>query len=81
MPRRRRGAGAALTGLVNGAGSLGTVLEGPVIGLVAEHFGWIGVFLLMVMLSSLAALSLLRAAVLQRNRDGLSSPNTTPNFP
>lgn len=76
-----RGAGAALTGLVNGAGSLGTVLEGPVIGLVAEHFGWIGVFLLMVMLSSLAALSLLRAAVLQRNRDGLSSPNTTPNFP
>ena len=31
-------------GLVNGAGSLGTVIEGPIIGLVAEYYGWMGNF-------------------------------------
>jgi hypothetical protein len=33
-------------GLVNGAGSLGTVIEGPIIGLVAEYYGWMGNYLI-----------------------------------
>ncbi|XP_046633761.1 glucose-6-phosphate exchanger SLC37A2-like [Daphnia pulicaria] len=61
--RNGLGAGAALTGLVNGAGSVGTVIEGPIIGLVAHRWGWMGVLLLMVVLSSLGAVALLRAAL------------------
>lgn len=61
--RNGLGAGGALTGLVNGAGSVGTVIEGPIIGLVAHQWGWMGVLLLMVVLSSLGALALLRAAL------------------
>lgn len=51
-----------MAGLVNGAGSVGTVIEGPIIGLVAHQWGWMGVLLLMVLLSALGALALLRAA-------------------
>ncbi len=53
---------------MNGAGSVGTVIEGPIIGLVAQRWGWMGVLLLMVVLSALGAAALLRAAV----SDGLS---------
>lgn len=53
---------------MNGAGSVGTVIEGPIIGLVAQRWGWMGVLLLMVVLSALGAVALLRAAV----SDGLS---------
>lgn len=51
-----------VAGLVNGAGSFGTVIQGPIIGLVAHQWGWMGVLLLMVLLSALGALALLRAA-------------------
>lgn len=55
--------GFVCPGLVNGAGSVGTVIEGPIIGLVAHRWGWMGVLLLMVVLSSLGAVALLRAAL------------------
>lgn len=42
---------------------MGAVIEGPIIGLVAHQWGWMGVLLLMVVLSSLGALALLRAAL------------------
>ena len=43
-----RNAAAAVVGLVNGFGSVGTFLEGPIIGLVSEHYGWGGMFYLMI---------------------------------
>lgn len=65
-------------GLVNGAGSVGTVIEGPIIGLVAHQWGWMGVLLLMVVLSSLGALALLRAAL---SESGLSQTNNEDDEP
>lgn len=60
-------------GLVNGAGSVGTVIEGPIIGLVAHQWGWMGVLLLMVLLSSLGGLALLRAALSESSLSQTSS--------
>lgn len=38
---------AALAGFVNGLGTLGTVLQGPVVGLVSSVFGWTSAFILL----------------------------------
>lgn len=58
---------------MNGAGSLGTVIQGPVIGMVAERWGWMGVLVLMVVLSAVGALALSKAAC--------TTPPVTPKGP
>ncbi|KAK3103726.1 hypothetical protein FSP39_021400 [Pinctada imbricata] len=57
-----RNAAAATVGLVNGFGSVGTFLEGPIIGLVSDLYGWSGMFYLMIGLSLVGTMAILRAA-------------------
>lgn len=60
----RVGAATAVTGVVNGMGSLGTVLEGPLVGLVAAKLGWGAMIPLMVILSALGAVAAFKANVI-----------------
>lgn len=58
---RAGGAASAVTGFINGMGSLGTVLEGPLVAFASAHFGW-GVLLpLMVGFSVVGSIATLRA--------------------
>ncbi|GAB1603688.1 sugar phosphate exchanger 3-like [Argonauta hians] len=61
-----RNAGAAIVGFVNGFGSLGTVVEGPIIGTASSMYGWSGMFYLMIALSVCGSLAVLKAAFVQR---------------
>lgn len=65
-----RNAAAAAVGLVNGFGSVGTFLEGPIIGLISAHYGWSGMFYLMIGLSGVGALAVLRALSIYNSRQG-----------
>lgn len=60
----RVGAATAVTGVVNGMGSLGTVLEGPLVSLVAAELGWGAMIPLMVILSALGAVAAFKASVI-----------------
>lgn len=53
--------GAGVTSLVNGIGSIGAIIEGPVIGLVSQHVGWNGVIWLMIVISFFSMISTLKA--------------------
>ncbi|XP_071477098.1 sugar phosphate exchanger 3-like [Diadema antillarum] len=59
---------ASVAGLINGIGTLGTVAEGPVIGLVADLFGWGSMIYLMIGLSLLAAMATFRGHLIQMQR-------------
>jgi len=58
----RENAQSAVSGFVNGFGSVGTIIEGPIVGFIAEHYGWESTFYLMIILSLLSALAMYRAA-------------------
>ena len=45
-----------------GFGSVGTIIEGPIIGFIAEHYGWKSTFYIMIVLSLLSAITMLKAA-------------------
>lgn len=64
-----RNAAAAAVGFVNGFGSLGTVLEGPIIGLVSTMYGWSGMFYLMIGLSLFGSTMVLKAAHTQKSQE------------
>ena len=64
--RDERNVGQAACGVINGFGSIGTVLEGPLLGAVALHFGWAAVFYSMILFSALSVLCLLRADIVDR---------------
>ncbi|XP_067015540.2 uncharacterized protein [Anabrus simplex] len=68
-----RNAGAAVAGLINGFGSMGGVLEGPLVGCITEMYGWNTMFLLIVMLLSLGSFSVLKAFIIQRRQVHLST--------
>ena len=51
-----------------GFGSVGTFLEGPIIGLISAHYGWSGMFYLMIGLSVVGALAVLRALSIYNQR-------------
>lgn len=53
--------GAGVTSFVNGVGSIGGILEGPLIGLLALHVGWSGVLACMVLATWLTAMGVLQA--------------------
>ncbi len=55
-------AAATATGLVNGVGSLGGMLEGVTLPAVSAHFGWQAMFPLLAALALCAALALIPAA-------------------
>ncbi|XP_033746111.1 putative glycerol-3-phosphate transporter 5 isoform X1 [Pecten maximus] len=57
-----RNAAAATIGLVNGFGSVGTFMEGPIIGVISTWYGWSGMFYFMIGLSFMGTLSVYRAA-------------------
>lgn len=68
-----RNAAAATVGLVNGFGSIGTCIEGPLIGLISTYYGWGSMFYLMTAFSILGAMSVFRAAAQYARRGGASS--------
>jgi sugar phosphate permease len=55
-------AAATATGLVNGVGSLGGILEGLTLPAISAHFGWKAMFPLLAGLAVCAALALIPAA-------------------
>jgi OPA family glycerol-3-phosphate transporter-like MFS transporter 1/2 len=56
-----RNAASAVIGFVNGIGSIGTFIEGPIIGWISENYGWSGMFYSMVFLSFLGTVTCYRA--------------------
>lgn len=52
---------SAIIGFINGVGSIGTFLEGPLIGLISDKFGWSGMFYFMILLSLVGAVTNYRA--------------------
>lgn len=61
--------GAGVTSLVNGIGSIGAIVEGPIIGLISQKVGWHGVMGLMITLSFFAMLSTLRGFLVLKLHD------------
>ncbi|XP_041347592.1 putative glycerol-3-phosphate transporter 5 isoform X2 [Gigantopelta aegis] len=64
-----RNSGSATVGLVNGFGSIGTCIEGPVIGLISTYYGWTGMFYVMIGLSALATVTVFKASVIYKKVD------------
>lgn len=50
-----------MTSLANGLGSIGGIIEGPIIGIVSQYVGWLGVIGIMVGMSFFATLATLKA--------------------
>lgn len=78
--RDGRGAGAAVAGLVNGFGSLGAVLEGPLVGCVTDAYGWEAMLLLVVALLSIGSFCVLKALLLQRRQSVLVTGSLLANM-
>ena len=55
------GSTAAITGLVNGFGTVGSFLQGPMSGFIGGHWGWMMNLYLMLGLNLLAAFTAVRA--------------------
>ncbi|XP_074610094.1 sugar phosphate exchanger 3-like isoform X2 [Acropora palmata] len=53
---------AATSGLVNGFGGLGPIVEGPLVGWIADKYGWTAPFYLMVATSLIGFLMMLKAS-------------------
>lgn len=66
----RVGGATAVTGVVNGMGSLGTVLEGPLVGLVAAKLGWGAMIPFMVILSALGGIAAFKANIIHVRSTG-----------
>ncbi|CAF1659127.1 unnamed protein product [Adineta ricciae] len=61
----------------NGVGSIGTFLEGPVIGWIVAQYGWSAMFTCMILLSVFGALASFRAARFQRAIKLASAPSSS----
>ncbi|KAK6993986.1 glycerol-3-phosphate transporter 5 [Biomphalaria glabrata] len=64
IEKHNKNAAAATIALVNGFGSIGTCIEGPIIGVITDYAGWGGMFPLMIGLSTLGALATYRASAI-----------------
>ncbi len=58
--------GISLKFFIIGVGSIGTFLEGPVIGWIVAQYGWSAMFTCMILLSIFGAITSFRAARYQR---------------
>lgn len=56
-----RNAASAVIGFVNGFGSIGTFIEGPIIGFISDNFGWSGMFYSMIIISFIGSVACYRA--------------------
>ncbi|XP_019625469.1 PREDICTED: putative glycerol-3-phosphate transporter 5 [Branchiostoma belcheri] len=65
-----RNAHAAISGFINGFGSVGTVLQGPIIGAIAEWYGWEGTFYFMIVVSLIATFCICRAVSTRQDLPG-----------
>ncbi|CAH3192021.1 unnamed protein product [Porites evermanni] len=63
----RENAQAATAGLVNGFGGLGPIVEGPIVGWIADKYGWTGPFYLMVAMSLLGSVTMLKASKIDQS--------------
>ncbi|XP_060562120.1 uncharacterized protein LOC132721762 isoform X2 [Ruditapes philippinarum] len=72
-----RNVAAATVGLVNGFGSVGTFIEGPVIGMIATAYGWSGMFYFMIGVTFVGSFSVFRASVI-KNRLPKPLPDEIP---
>jgi sugar phosphate permease len=52
--------------LISGVGSIGTFLEGPIVGWIVAQYGWSAMFTCMILLSVFGAITSFRAARYQR---------------
>jgi OPA family glycerol-3-phosphate transporter-like MFS transporter 1/2 len=68
-----KNAGAAVTGLINGFGSLGAVIEGPLVGFVSETFGWNAMFVLIIVLSTFGSFAVFKALMIQRKQTRMNA--------
>jgi OPA family glycerol-3-phosphate transporter-like MFS transporter 1/2 len=57
-----RNAASAIIGFVNGFGSIGTFIEGPMIGWISDTYGWSGMFYCMVAISFIGSVTCYRAS-------------------
>jgi len=60
---KRENAQAAVSGIVNGFGSVGTIVEGPMIAFIVTWFGWGGSFYGMIFLTLIGAVAMGKAAI------------------
>lgn len=58
-----------------GFGSIGTFLEGPIIGFISDTYGWSGMFYSMIILSFIGALVCYRANRIYELRQRLKTMN------
>jgi len=56
----------SISGVVGGIGSAGSILQGPIMAMLAENYGWSSVFYFLILLSSGAYLLMLRPMALER---------------
>ncbi len=61
--------GAGVTSFINGVGSVGGIVEGPIIGLISDYVGWHGVMGCMVLLSFVGTVATMRAYLVLRDID------------
>lgn len=60
--------GAAVAGLINGFGSMGAVIQGPLIGFMSDMYGWNSVFSLVEGLLLLSSFLILKAIYIERRQ-------------
>ena len=58
----RENAQSAVSGVINGFGGLGTIVEGPIVAFVITRFGWGGSFYAMIILTLISAFAIGKAA-------------------
>lgn len=63
-----RNAQASLAGIVNGLGGFGAVVQGPIVGLIADKYGWDGVFYWVTVMCLLAIVTLIPAVTHERKQ-------------
>ncbi|XP_076053433.1 uncharacterized protein LOC143032475 [Oratosquilla oratoria] len=66
----------AIVGVSNGMGSLGTVLEGPMVGILTSLFGWNAMFPFMVLLTLVGAMAVYRGHSIQQQIERLDHINS-----
>ncbi|KAK3761532.1 hypothetical protein RRG08_051220 [Elysia crispata] len=73
VEKHNKNAATATIGLVNGFGSIGTCIEGPIIGAITAYTGWAGMFYLMIGLSACGTLATYKAESIFRR---INKPTT-----